>query len=122
MKVGFAGAGLMGHGVARNMIEKGHDLLVLAHRNRAPVDDLVGRGAVEVTCAVATAITTALEAGVDPHRMRDVISVSGGKSVSFQRLSKVATGEDAGGGGALAIANGLKDVAYFKDLADAAGV
>ncbi len=50
-KVGFAGAGLMGHGMAKNIVEKGFPLTVLGHRNRKPVDDLVGRGAEEATDA-----------------------------------------------------------------------
>jgi 3-hydroxyisobutyrate dehydrogenase-like beta-hydroxyacid dehydrogenase len=45
--VGFVGIGLMGQGMAKNIVEKGYPLQVIAHRNRAPVDDLVGRGAVE---------------------------------------------------------------------------
>ncbi len=49
--VGFIGVGLMGHGMAKNIVEKGFALTVLAHRNRAPVDDLVGRGAVEAASA-----------------------------------------------------------------------
>jgi 3-hydroxyisobutyrate dehydrogenase-like beta-hydroxyacid dehydrogenase len=46
-KVGFVGIGLMGQGMAKNIVEKGWPLMVIAHRNRAPVEDLVGRGAVE---------------------------------------------------------------------------
>jgi 3-hydroxyisobutyrate dehydrogenase-like beta-hydroxyacid dehydrogenase len=46
--VGFVGVGLMGHGMAKNIVEKGYPLAVIAHRNRAPVEDLVGRGAKEV--------------------------------------------------------------------------
>lgn len=46
-KVGFIGLGLMGHGMARNILEKGYALTVLGHRNRQPLDDLVGRGATE---------------------------------------------------------------------------
>ena len=46
-KIGFVGIGLMGQGMAKNMVEKGYPLTVIAHRNRVPVDDLVGRGAVE---------------------------------------------------------------------------
>ena len=45
--IGFIGLGLMGHGMARNIVEKGYPLTVIAHRNRQPVEDLVGRGAVE---------------------------------------------------------------------------
>lgn len=45
--VGFVGVGLMGHGMAKNIVEKGYALNVIGHRNRVPVEDLVGRGAVE---------------------------------------------------------------------------
>lgn len=47
MKIGLIGAGLMGHGMGLNMLAAGHELHVVAHRNRAPVEDLVSRGAVE---------------------------------------------------------------------------
>lgn len=47
--IGFAGLGLMGHGMAKNIVEKGYPLTVTAHRNRAPVDDLIGRGATEAS-------------------------------------------------------------------------
>jgi 3-hydroxyisobutyrate dehydrogenase-like beta-hydroxyacid dehydrogenase len=46
--IGFIGLGLMGHGIAKNIVEKGYALSVIAHRNRAPIEDLVSRGAVEV--------------------------------------------------------------------------
>ena len=46
-KIGFVGTGLMGQGMAKNIVEKGYPLTVIAHRNRAPVDDLVSRGATE---------------------------------------------------------------------------
>jgi 3-hydroxyisobutyrate dehydrogenase-like beta-hydroxyacid dehydrogenase len=45
--IGFIGVGLMGHGIAKNIVEKGYPLTVMGHRNRAPIEDLVGRGAVE---------------------------------------------------------------------------
>ncbi|MDP2732218.1 MAG: NAD(P)-dependent oxidoreductase [Hoeflea sp.] len=45
--IGFVGVGLMGHGMAKNIVEKGYKLTVIAHRNRAPVEDLVARGASE---------------------------------------------------------------------------
>lgn len=48
MRVGYIGVGLMGHGAAKNILLKGHSLTILGNRNRAPVDDLVGKGAVEV--------------------------------------------------------------------------
>lgn len=50
-KIGFIGLGLMGHGMAKNIVEKGYDLTITGHRNRKPVEDLIGRGAVEVPSA-----------------------------------------------------------------------
>jgi 3-hydroxyisobutyrate dehydrogenase-like beta-hydroxyacid dehydrogenase len=46
-RIGFIGVGLMGHGMAKNIVEKGYPLTVLGHRNRQPVEDLVRRGAAE---------------------------------------------------------------------------
>ena len=45
--VGMIGVGLMGHGIAKNIVEAGYPLAVVAHRRRKAVDDLVARGAVE---------------------------------------------------------------------------
>jgi 3-hydroxyisobutyrate dehydrogenase-like beta-hydroxyacid dehydrogenase len=45
--IGFIGVGFMGHGMAKNIVEKGYPLTVMGHRNRAPVEDLVARGANE---------------------------------------------------------------------------
>ncbi len=46
-RIGFIGVGLMGHGMAKNLIEKGFPLTVLGHKKRAPVEDLKKRGAKE---------------------------------------------------------------------------
>jgi len=43
----FIGVGLMGHGMAKNLLAKGYDVIALAHRNRAPVDSLLDKGAAE---------------------------------------------------------------------------
>jgi 3-hydroxyisobutyrate dehydrogenase-like beta-hydroxyacid dehydrogenase len=45
--IGFIGVGLMGHGMAKNIVEKGYPLTIMGRRNRAPVEDLIGRGATE---------------------------------------------------------------------------
>jgi 3-hydroxyisobutyrate dehydrogenase-like beta-hydroxyacid dehydrogenase len=47
VKTAFIGVGMMGHGMAKNLLEKGFPTTVLGHRNRAPVDDLVAKGARE---------------------------------------------------------------------------
>jgi 3-hydroxyisobutyrate dehydrogenase-like beta-hydroxyacid dehydrogenase len=55
MRIGFIGAGLMGHGMAANLLKAGHKLSVVAHHNRVPIDDLVGKGAIEVSSVGAIA-------------------------------------------------------------------
>jgi 3-hydroxyisobutyrate dehydrogenase-like beta-hydroxyacid dehydrogenase len=47
MRVGFIGLGMMGRGMARNILKKGFPLSVLAHRKREAVDALVAQGAIE---------------------------------------------------------------------------
>jgi 3-hydroxyisobutyrate dehydrogenase-like beta-hydroxyacid dehydrogenase len=55
-RIGFIGVGLMGHGVVKNLLEKGgFGLTILGHRNREPVDDLVKRGAAEAAHPQAVA-------------------------------------------------------------------
>ncbi len=54
-RIGFIGVGLMGHGMAKNLIEKGFPVTVLAHRKREAVDDLKGRGAQEAATPRALA-------------------------------------------------------------------
>ncbi|MEO1159598.1 MAG: NAD(P)-dependent oxidoreductase, partial [Pseudomonadota bacterium] len=53
MKIGLIGAGLMGHGMGVNMLAAGHELHVVAHRNREPIEDLVSRGALEASSLAA---------------------------------------------------------------------
>jgi 3-hydroxyisobutyrate dehydrogenase-like beta-hydroxyacid dehydrogenase len=50
MHVALIGAGMMGHGMAANLLRHGHRVSVIAHRNRQPVEDLVAKGAVEASC------------------------------------------------------------------------
>ena len=47
-KIGFVGLGLMGHGMAKNLLANSYDLAVIAHKNRKPVEDMVILGADEV--------------------------------------------------------------------------
>jgi 3-hydroxyisobutyrate dehydrogenase-like beta-hydroxyacid dehydrogenase len=54
-RVGLIGVGLMGHGIGKNILAKGYPLAVLAHRNRAPVEDLVRLGAREAATPRAMA-------------------------------------------------------------------
>ena len=48
-RIGFIGVGLMGHGMAKNLVTKGFPLTVRVHRNRKPLEDLLAAGAKEVS-------------------------------------------------------------------------
>lgn len=48
-RIGFIGVGLMGHGMAGNLLKAGHAVTIWVHRNRAPAEDLLKRGAREVS-------------------------------------------------------------------------
>ena len=47
-RVGFIGLGLMGHGIAKNLVAKGFPLTIRVHRNRKPAEDILAAGAKEV--------------------------------------------------------------------------
>ena len=54
--IGFIGAsGLMGHGMAKNLLAKGHALSLTVHRRREPVADLLAAGATEARSPAALA-------------------------------------------------------------------
>lgn len=56
MRVGFIGAsGLMGHGMARNLLAKGQALAITVHRNAERVADLLAAGATRADHAAALA-------------------------------------------------------------------
>jgi 3-hydroxyisobutyrate dehydrogenase-like beta-hydroxyacid dehydrogenase len=46
--IAFIGLGMMGHGIAKNLLKKGHALRFKAHRNRANLQDLIDAGATEI--------------------------------------------------------------------------
>jgi 3-hydroxyisobutyrate dehydrogenase-like beta-hydroxyacid dehydrogenase len=57
--IGFIGAsGLMGHGMAKNLLAKGHRLALTVHRNRERVADLLAAGAVQRTTPAELARTS----------------------------------------------------------------
>jgi len=47
-RIGFIGLGLMGHGIAKNLVAKGFPLTVRVHRNRKAAEDILAAGAKEV--------------------------------------------------------------------------
>lgn len=55
MNIGMVGIGLMGHGIASNLVKHGHSLAVLEHPGNQPLDGLKAAGAQTFTSAAALA-------------------------------------------------------------------
>jgi 3-hydroxyisobutyrate dehydrogenase-like beta-hydroxyacid dehydrogenase len=55
MKIGMVGVGMMGQGIAGNLVRQGHELAVLAHPGNQPLDALMAAGVVVVQGAQALA-------------------------------------------------------------------
>jgi 3-hydroxyisobutyrate dehydrogenase-like beta-hydroxyacid dehydrogenase len=73
-RIGLIGVGLMGHGIGKNLVEKGFPLTILGHRNRAPVEDLVARGAAEA------------DSPADAARRSDILLICVTGSVEVEEL------------------------------------
>ena len=55
MKIGMVGVGMMGHGIASNLVKHGHELVVLEHPGNQPLDRLRAAGVHSVHSATALA-------------------------------------------------------------------
>ena len=93
MHIGLIGAGMMGHGMAVNLLKHGHQVTVIAHRNRGPVEDLVAKGAAEVPdlagiakaevillCVTTSKVVEDTIARLKPHLRRGQIILDSGTS------------------------------------------
>jgi 3-hydroxyisobutyrate dehydrogenase-like beta-hydroxyacid dehydrogenase len=94
MRIGFIGAGLMGHGMVVGLLRAGHVVSVIAHRNRQPIDDLVSKGAFEkpdlkgvaegsdciFLCLSNSRIVNQTIAGLKPHLRNGQILIDAGTS------------------------------------------
>jgi 3-hydroxyisobutyrate dehydrogenase-like beta-hydroxyacid dehydrogenase len=107
MHVGLIGAGMMGHGMAASLLRHGHRVSVIAHRNRAPVEDLVARGAGEVRsleelaaaevillCVTTSKVVEETLAGLRPHLRAGQIVLDAGTSAPevTERLARELDG------------------------------
>jgi 3-hydroxyisobutyrate dehydrogenase-like beta-hydroxyacid dehydrogenase len=52
-KIAFFGVGLMGEPMANHLLGAGHEVVVVPHRSRAPIERVVARGAAEAKSAAA---------------------------------------------------------------------
>ncbi|MCB1377427.1 MAG: NAD(P)-dependent oxidoreductase [Alphaproteobacteria bacterium] len=93
MHIGVIGAGMMGHGMAANLLKHGHRVTVIAHRNRKPIEDLVAKGADEakslaeiavadviLLCVTTSRIVEATITALKPHLRQGQIILDSGTS------------------------------------------
>jgi len=109
--IGFVGVGLMGHGMAKNLLKTGYPVNVIAHRNRAPIDDLVEHGAAEVEtleelaqvssvihiCAPGSPQVEVIVKGLLPSLTKDAIIVDCSTSNPTSTITLARSIETAGG-------------------------
>jgi 3-hydroxyisobutyrate dehydrogenase-like beta-hydroxyacid dehydrogenase len=117
--IGFIGLGLMGHGMAKNIVEKGYSLAVIAHRNRKPIDDLVERGAVEVSSPkeVAERASIVFICVTGSRQVEDIIRGSRGLKEGLKPGSVVIDCSTADPNSTIALADELAEIGV--DYADA---
>ncbi len=60
MKIGMIGIGLMGHGIASNLVKHGHQLTVLEHAGNQPLDALLAAGVTTATTPKSVAANAEL--------------------------------------------------------------
>ena len=84
MKIGFIGLGLMGSGMAGHLMAEGHELWLMAHRNRSFIEPLLQKGAHEaadlkslaanvqviILCLTTAKVVEETLTGLKPHLSR----------------------------------------------------
>lgn len=92
MRIGFIGLGLMGSGMAGHLMAEGHELWLMAHRNRSFIDPLLEKGAREasdlktlaasveviILCLTTAKVVDETLAGLMPHLSRGQIVIDTG--------------------------------------------
>jgi len=78
-RIGFIGIGLMGHGIAKNLVTKGFPLAVRARSNRTQLADLLAAGAIEV------------QGNADVARNADIVFLC---VTGAPQVEEIITGED----------------------------
>jgi 3-hydroxyisobutyrate dehydrogenase-like beta-hydroxyacid dehydrogenase len=104
MKIGFIGLGLMGSGMAGHLMAAGHELWLMAHRNRGFIDPLLAKGAHEakdlatvarqseaiILCVSTAKVVEESIAGLQPHLRRGQIIIDTGTTApeTTRRLAR----------------------------------
>ena len=75
LRIGLIGIGMMGHGIAKNLVTKGFPLTLKANRNRSTLGDLLAAGAKEAAsnAAVAQASDIVLICVTSSPQIEDIV-------------------------------------------------
>ena len=118
-RVGFIGLGLMGHGMARNIRDKGYPLTFLGRKNRKPAEDMLTRGATEAATprAVAEASTVVFLCVTGSRQVEEIVRGPDGLKHGLKPGSVVVDCSTADPTSTMAIAGELAEIGV--DFADA---
>ncbi|MEI5678313.1 NAD(P)-dependent oxidoreductase [Mesorhizobium sp. CGMCC 1.15528] len=115
-QIGFIGLGLMGHGMAKNIVEKGYPLTFLGRKNRAPAEDMIARGATEASSPteVAARSTVVFICVTGSRQVEEIIRGAGGLKAGLKPGSVVVDCSTADPVSTMALATELAelDIAY----------
>ena len=105
-QIGFVGLGLMGHGIAKNIVEKGYPLTFLGRSNRKTADDMTGRGATEVKTVgeVAARCSIVFLCVTGSHEVEAIVRGPGGLREGLKRGSVIVDCSTADPNSTLALA------------------
>ena len=80
MKIGMVGIGLMGQGIASNLVKHGHELVLLEHPGNQPLDTLKAAGATSVAGAreLASRVQTVILVVTGSPQVEAVLTGAGG--------------------------------------------
>ena len=80
MKIGMVGIGMMGHGIAANLVKHGHELVLLEHPGNQPLDALKAAGAASVPSAkeLASRVQTVILVVTGSPQVEAVLTGTGG--------------------------------------------
>lgn len=104
--IGFIGIGLMGHGMAKNIVDKGWPLTFLGRSNRPPAEDLAKRGATEVSTPkdVAARSTVIFLCVTGSPQVEEIVRGANGLIESLQPGSVIVDCSTADSNSTLALA------------------
>jgi 3-hydroxyisobutyrate dehydrogenase-like beta-hydroxyacid dehydrogenase len=111
-QIGFIGLGLMGHGIAKNIVDKGYPLTFLGRNNRAPAEDLAERGAVEVSSPgdVAARSTIVFICVTGSREVEAIIRGAGGFKAALKQDTVIVDCSTSDPNSTVALAAELKDL------------